>query len=58
MLGVINIDRAQAVASFRRLAALEAATVCFGHGDPLTTDAVAVMHASADRDAALQVEHG
>ncbi|MEU9095136.1 MBL fold metallo-hydrolase [Streptomyces sp. NPDC087901] len=58
MLGVINIDREQAAASFRRLAALEAATVCFGHGDPLTTDAVSVMHASADRDSGLQVEHG
>ncbi|MFF4084066.1 MBL fold metallo-hydrolase [Streptomyces sp. NPDC001777] len=58
MLGVFNIDRAQAVASFRRLAALEAATVCFGHGDPLTTDAAAAMLASADRDSGLQVEHG
>ncbi|MER5279949.1 MBL fold metallo-hydrolase [Streptomyces sp. NPDC002809] len=58
MLGVINIDREQAAASFRRLAALEAATVCFGHGDPLTADAVAVMHASADRDSGLEVEHG
>lgn len=58
MLGVFNIDREQAVASFRRLAALEAATVCFGHGDPLTRDAVAVMRASADRDSGLQVEHG
>ncbi|THA75684.1 MBL fold metallo-hydrolase [Streptomyces sp. A0642] len=58
MLGVFNIDREQAVSSFQRLAALEAATVCFGHGDPLTTDAVAVMRASADRDSGLQVEHG
>jgi glyoxylase-like metal-dependent hydrolase (beta-lactamase superfamily II) len=57
MLGVFNIDREQAVASFRRLAALGASTVCFGHGDPLTTDAVAVMRASADRDSGLQVEH-
>lgn len=58
ILGVFNIDRAQAVASFRRLAALEAATVCFGHGDPLTDDAAAVMRASADGDPGLQVEHG
>ncbi|WNI26282.1 MBL fold metallo-hydrolase [Streptomyces sp. ITFR-16] len=58
MLGVFNIDRAQAVASFRRLAALEAATVCFGHGDPLTADAASVMRASADRDSGLQIEHG
>ncbi len=58
MLGVFNIDRQQAAASFRRLAELDAATVCFGHGDPLTEDAAAVMRASADRDARLQVEHG
>ncbi|MFE9855323.1 MBL fold metallo-hydrolase [Streptomyces sp. NPDC005780] len=58
MLGVFNIDREQALASFRRLAALEATTVCFGHGEPLTEDAVAVMRASADRDSGLQVEHG
>ncbi|XNR93684.1 MBL fold metallo-hydrolase [Streptomyces sp. R-74717] len=58
MLGVFTIDRAQAVASFRRLAALEPATACFGHGDPLTVDAAAVLRASADRDSGLQVEHG
>ncbi|MEV7957619.1 MBL fold metallo-hydrolase [Streptomyces sp. NPDC088141] len=58
ILGVFNIDRARAVTSFRRLAALEAATVCFGHGDPLTVDAAAVLRASADRDSGLQVEHG
>ncbi|MFJ7496171.1 MBL fold metallo-hydrolase [Streptomyces sp. NPDC097727] len=58
MLGVFNIDRAQAVASFRRLAALEPDTACFGHGDPLTVDAAAVLRASADRDSGLQVEHG
>ncbi|MFF1922935.1 MBL fold metallo-hydrolase [Streptomyces sp. NPDC058221] len=58
MLGVFNIDREQAVASFQRLAALEPATVCFGHGDPVTIGAAAVLHASADRDAGLQIEHG
>ncbi|MFH8475419.1 MBL fold metallo-hydrolase [Streptomyces sp. NPDC018000] len=58
MLGVFNIDPAQAAASFRRLASLEPATACFGHGDPLTVDAAAVLRASADRDSGLQVEHG
>lgn len=58
ILGVFNIDREQAVTSFQRLAALEPATVCFGHGDPLTTDAAAVLRASADRYAGLQIEHG
>lgn len=45
-----------------RLAALGPSTVCFGHGDPLvtdgTTDAAAVLYASADRDTGLQIEHG
>ncbi|MFE9408659.1 MBL fold metallo-hydrolase [Streptomyces sp. NPDC006704] len=58
MLGVFNTDRERALASFRRLAALGADTVCFGHGDPLTKDAAAVMKASADRDSGLQIEHG
>ncbi|MCX5383885.1 MBL fold metallo-hydrolase [Streptomyces sp. NBC_00083] len=58
MVGVFNTDRERALASFRRLAALGADTVCFGHGDPLTEDAAAVMKASADRDSGLQVEHG
>ncbi|MET9359351.1 MBL fold metallo-hydrolase [Streptomyces sp. NPDC006632] len=58
MLGVFNTDRERALASFRRLAALGADTVCFGHGDPLTENAAAVMTASADRDSGLQVEHG
>jgi hypothetical protein len=32
-------DRARAVASFKRLAALDVATACFGHGDPIDTGA-------------------
>jgi glyoxylase-like metal-dependent hydrolase (beta-lactamase superfamily II) len=48
MLGVFNLDRAQAVASFRRLAALEAEVACFGHGDPVTANASQVLGKSAD----------
>ncbi|RPK80557.1 MBL fold metallo-hydrolase [Streptomyces sp. ADI98-10] len=48
MLGVLNVDRAEAAATFRRLAALGPRTVCFGHGDPLTEDAAAVMEAAAN----------
>lgn len=48
MLGVFNVDRAEAAATFRRLAALAPRTVCFGHGDPLTEDAAAVMEAAAN----------
>lgn len=53
MLGVFNVDRAQAQASMRRLASLRPSTVCFGHGDPLTEDAAAVLLASADGDPGL-----
>ncbi|WP_030594469.1 MBL fold metallo-hydrolase [Streptomyces anulatus] len=48
MLGVLNVDRAEAAATFRRLAALGPRTVCFGHGDPLTEDAAAVMETAAN----------
>ncbi|AYV26324.1 putative metallo-hydrolase YflN [Streptomyces sp. ADI95-16] len=47
MLGVFNVDRAQAEASFRRLAALAPSVACFGHGDPLTTDTAAALRAAA-----------
>ena len=39
MLGTFNQDRAQTVASFRRLAALDVETACFGHGEPITSSA-------------------
>jgi len=32
-------DRPQTVASFRRLAALDAETACFGHGEPIASGA-------------------
>jgi len=39
MLGTFNQDRAQTVASFRRLAALNVETACFGHGEPIASGA-------------------
>jgi glyoxylase-like metal-dependent hydrolase (beta-lactamase superfamily II) len=39
MLGVFNQDRAQTVASFKRMAALDVETACFGHGEPITSRA-------------------
>ncbi|GGJ07548.1 MBL fold metallo-hydrolase [Streptomyces brasiliensis] len=48
MLGVFNLDRARAVASFHRLAALDADVACFGHGDPVTGQASAVLRKAAD----------
>ncbi|MGY0022091.1 MBL fold metallo-hydrolase [Streptomyces sp. YJ-C3] len=47
MLGVFNLHREQAVASFRRLAALDSEVACFGHGDPVTDGAAAVLRAAA-----------
>ena len=46
--GVFNVNRAQAIASFRRLAGLDVAVACFGHGDPLTDDAAAALRAAAE----------
>ncbi|WP_234539141.1 MBL fold metallo-hydrolase [Streptomyces shenzhenensis] len=48
MPGVFNLDRDEAVASFRRLAALDTETACFGHGDPVTTGAAQALRESAD----------
>ena len=39
MLGTFNQDRAQTVASFQRLAALDIETACFGHGEPIASGA-------------------
>ncbi len=39
MLGTFNQDRAQTIASFKRLATLEVETACFGHGEPITAAA-------------------
>lgn len=47
--GVFNVDRAQAAASLRRLAALDVAVACFGHGEPLTRDAAAELRAGVRR---------
>ncbi|MFC7307869.1 MBL fold metallo-hydrolase [Streptomyces monticola] len=52
MLGVFNLDRERALASFRKLAALDTRVACSGHGAPVTEDAAA-LRASADGYAAL-----
>ncbi|MFD9390128.1 MBL fold metallo-hydrolase [Streptomyces sp. NPDC060000] len=46
--GVFHLDRPLALASFRRLAALDADMACFGHGDPVTRRASAVLRRAAD----------
>ena len=47
-------DVSESRRSIRKLAALEARTICFGHGRPLTKDAAAKINAFA---AGLPVEH-
>ncbi|MEE1755335.1 MBL fold metallo-hydrolase [Streptomyces sp. SP18CS02] len=49
-LGVFHVDRERARTSMRELASLAPGVVCFGHGEPLTVDAAAVLRAAADRD--------
>jgi glyoxylase-like metal-dependent hydrolase (beta-lactamase superfamily II) len=43
MVGVFNVDRVQATATFRRLAALDVEIACFGHGEPLVGGAGAQL---------------
>ncbi|QER88236.1 MBL fold metallo-hydrolase [Streptomyces tendae] len=46
--GVFNLDRHRLLASCRRLAALDTETACFGHGDPVLTDASRRLRAMAE----------
>lgn len=46
--GLFDADRAQAVASFRWLAALEGEVACLGHGDPVIGGASRALRSSAD----------
>jgi glyoxylase-like metal-dependent hydrolase (beta-lactamase superfamily II) len=43
MLGPFNVDREQAIATFRALADLDVDTACFGHGDPVLADVSAAL---------------
>jgi glyoxylase-like metal-dependent hydrolase (beta-lactamase superfamily II) len=51
LMGPFNLDRAQALASFRKLAAMEFDVACVGHGAPIVRKASAQI-----RDAALRLE--
>ncbi|MFD6891521.1 MBL fold metallo-hydrolase [Streptomyces sp. NPDC059957] len=54
ILGVFNVDRARAVESMLRLAALAPSVACFGHGDPLTSDTAAALLSAAEAAVATQ----
>ena len=47
ILGIFNVDREQSIASFRRQAALDIETACFGHGDPIVQGAGDALRATA-----------
>jgi glyoxylase-like metal-dependent hydrolase (beta-lactamase superfamily II) len=49
ILGPFNVDRDQAIQTFRALSDLDVDTACFGHGNPVRTDASAAL-----RDAVRQ----
>jgi glyoxylase-like metal-dependent hydrolase (beta-lactamase superfamily II) len=45
LLGPFNVDRAQAIGSFRKLVDLDVDIACFGHGDPVRADVAAALRA-------------
>jgi glyoxylase-like metal-dependent hydrolase (beta-lactamase superfamily II) len=47
IVGVFNVDRLQATATFQRLAALDVDIACFGHGQPLVGGAGAQLARAA-----------
>lgn len=47
ILGPFNVDREQAIASFRRLAALDVEALCVPHGEPVLNGAGEVLRAAA-----------
>ncbi|GGP68801.1 MBL fold metallo-hydrolase [Streptomyces abikoensis] len=49
MMGVFNVDRPRAVASFRRQSTLGVRTACFGHGTPIVGGAGEALKAVADK---------
>jgi glyoxylase-like metal-dependent hydrolase (beta-lactamase superfamily II) len=49
ILGPFNVNRAQAIDSFHKLADLDVDVACFGHGDPVRSDAAAALRAATQR---------
>lgn len=49
ILGTFNVDPVQTVASFKRLADLDAEIACFGHAEPLTDKAADRLADAAER---------
>ena len=49
ILGPFNVDRAEAIGSFRRLAGLDVDVACFGHGAPVLADGSAALREASAR---------
>ena len=49
VLGMFNLDQAQAIESFRKLAALDFEIACVGHGKPLDKDASLAFRKVAEK---------
>jgi glyoxylase-like metal-dependent hydrolase (beta-lactamase superfamily II) len=49
ILGPFNVAREDAIESFRRLAQLDIDVACFGHGDPISSNAGVELRKSAQR---------
>ena len=49
IVGVFNLDQAQAIESFRKLAALDFEIACVGHGKPLDKDASVAFRRVAEK---------
>ena len=50
ILGPFNVDRAEAISSFRKLAGFDVDVACFGHGDPVLADGSAALREATERD--------
>jgi len=50
ILGPFNVDRDQAIGSFRTLAGLDVDMACFGHGGPVLADASAALREALQRE--------
>ena len=51
ILGPFNVDRDEAIGSFRKLAELDVDAACFGHGAPVLADGSAALRAAVARQA-------
>jgi glyoxylase-like metal-dependent hydrolase (beta-lactamase superfamily II) len=49
ILGPFNVDRDEAIGSFRKLAGLDVDVACFGHGEPVLADGSAALRSAAER---------